>query len=166
MLFFQFRIIETPIVKRPDGLVRVDRRSDLFAHRGSLGVRFLLSKRRCLAGSLGVGTFAGRGGIRVIVDILGLSISPIPIYTLPKHTLWISSTSRLPATLAYPFLPAIWASCGPIIGHVMAVMVKAEALPTDAFVARVLSEAGVECPKKGQTLENRSSDETCILDDE
>ena len=50
------------------------------------------------------------------------------------------------------------------MGQDSAVAVSAEALPADpALVARVRSEAGVEWPKKGQTLLNRSSEETCMV---
>lgn len=51
---------------------------------------------------------------------------------------------------------------GPIIGHCIAVEVRAEALLPET-VARARREAGVEWPKKGQTAEKRRSEVTCMI---
>jgi hypothetical protein len=55
--------------------MRVDRRLDRLSERGSLGIRLMLSERRSLARSLGVRALARRGGIGVVLDILGLFVS-------------------------------------------------------------------------------------------
>jgi hypothetical protein len=81
-----------------------------------------------------------------------------------NSTLCIAATSLVFATLAYFLAVEIAASCGPIIGHLIALTVRDDAWPVagQAVVARVRSDPGVECPRKGHTAENRKRELTCI----
>ena len=96
VFLLQFHLVERLIIERSRGHMRRCR----WLGSSHLRIGLSLSNSSSFPSSLGVRTFTRRCATRIERDILLLTISSIPLFDLDILTLWIASTSWVPATLA------------------------------------------------------------------